>query len=371
MTKPGPLPSVTVGKTDAPIFVIGTGRSGTTLLRLMLCAHPRIYIAHEASFYVWQANRGRRARLEDLLEYYFKTHSFLWLRLDPARVLRRLGDPARATPGDAFAAVLREKAADYGRPRFGDKTPAHTTHLRQLFADFPDARVVRIVRDPLNTVQSLSRMPWASASLYANAAACEIERRHVEPFRDRVLAIRLEDLLAAPRDTMGRVLDFVGEPWDDAVLDHARRAPDKNDMPPFPWLEGATTDRQAPEKKGLSLEPAKIRMIEYATRHTMREFGYEPAKLEKDPSWWSVVWAGLRDVPEALRFLGVYWRLARLMRNAESLNSPAAADLFRQVNPGSWARYPGFQMPVPPRLPPPREDESGSAEDGGFEPAGS
>ena len=32
----------------SPIFVVGTGRSGTTLLRFMLSAHPRIYITHEA-----------------------------------------------------------------------------------------------------------------------------------------------------------------------------------------------------------------------------------------------------------------------------------------------------------------------------------
>jgi hypothetical protein len=355
---PGPLPSEGGGNTDAPIFVIGTGRSGTTLLRLMLCAHPRIYIAHEASFYVWQANFGRRARLPDLLEYYFKTHSFRWLRVDPARVLRRVGEPLGATSRDAFAAVLSEKAADYGRPRFGDKTPAHSAHLRQLFADFPEARVVHIVRDPRDTAHSLSRMPWASASLYADAAACEIERRQVAPFRDRMLAIRLEDLLATPRETMGRVLDFVGEDWDDAVLDHARRAPDKNDMPPFPWLESATTDRQAPQQKWASLEPAQIRMIEHVTRHTMKEFGYEPAKLAKEPSGWSVMWAGLRGVPEALRFVSVYWRLARLMRNASALDSQEAADLFRLVNPPSWARYPGFQMPAPPGLPAPRAEDA-------------
>jgi len=338
-------------KTDAPIFVIGTGRSGTTLLRLMLSAHPRIYIAHEASFYVWQSNH-RSASIAQFFDYYFQTYSFRWLRIDPARVLARLADPARATPGEAFAAVLREKAAAYDRPRFGDKTPAHAGHLRQLFADFPDARVVHIVRDPRDTVVSLSRMPWASGSLYADAVTCEIERRQVEPFRDRILSIRLEDLLATPRETMGRVLDYVGEEWDDAVLDHAQRAPDSDDMPPFPWLESAAKERRAPVPRWLSLPPAQIRMIEQINRQTMRDFGYEPAKLAKEPSRWSVLWASLREVPEALRCLRVYLRLARMMRDASSFDAAESVDLFRQVNPGSWAHYPGFEMPVPPRLPP-------------------
>jgi hypothetical protein len=48
---------------DAPIFVIGTGRSGRTLLRQMLNAHPRIYITHEAFFYSYasQAKPGTSA----------------------------------------------------------------------------------------------------------------------------------------------------------------------------------------------------------------------------------------------------------------------------------------------------------------------
>ena len=37
----------------SPIFVIGMGRSGTTLLRQMLSAHPRIHNTHEAFFYAY------------------------------------------------------------------------------------------------------------------------------------------------------------------------------------------------------------------------------------------------------------------------------------------------------------------------------
>ena len=42
-----------MGDDERPIFVVGASRSGTTLLRMMLCAHPRIHLTMEASFYVW------------------------------------------------------------------------------------------------------------------------------------------------------------------------------------------------------------------------------------------------------------------------------------------------------------------------------
>ena len=338
----------------APIFVVGTGRSGTTLLRFMLCAHPRIYLTHEASFYVWEWMYPKRAPRRAFLEYFFRTSSFRWMRLDPDRVLDGLPDPLPPERiGEAYAAVMREKAAQYGRPRFGDKTPSHAAHLGRIFADFPDAKVIHIQRDPRGTVVSLSRMPWASASLYANAAFCEIERRQVAPFRDRLLQIRLEDLLGDSRRTMGRVLDFVGEPWDDAVLDHARNIPDPHDMPPLPWLESAARDRGAPAAQWSSLTPVQLRLVEHVSRFILRDAGYERAQLppEQEPSRLAIYWAALKEVPEALRYMGVYGRLSRIMKDVKNFDTGPTRALFDTINPGSWARYPGFQMPIAPPTP--------------------
>jgi hypothetical protein len=336
---------------QSPIFVIGTGRSGTTLLRLMLSAHPRIYITHEASFYVWEALYRRKAPRREFLEYFFQTHSYRWLRLDPARVTAHLPDPLPPERiGEAYAAVMREKAAQYGRVRFGDKTPSHSSHLARIFEDFPDARVVHIVRDPRGTALSLSRMPWACASLRANAIFCELERRGVAKYRDRILSIRLEDLLAEPRATMGRVLDFVGEPWDDAVLDHDRHLPDRNDMPPLPWLESSAQARGAAGAQWSALTPLQVRAIEGVAATIMKESGYAPAVVAAEPGRWALFWNAVRETGEMLRYLAVYALLAYRGRDPHALYDAGGRALFRRVNPGSWARYPGFEVPVPPPL---------------------
>jgi hypothetical protein len=323
----------------SPIFVVGTGRSGTTLLRFMLSSHPRIYLTHEASFYVWESLLPRR----DFLEAYFKTYSFRWLRVDPARV--RAVQPERA-----FSAVMREKAAQYGRVRWGDKTPGHTHFLGRIFEDFPDAKVVHIVRDPRSTVLSLCRMPWASKSPYANAVYCELDWKKAAPFRERILQVRLEDLLLQPRETMGRILEHVGEPWDDAVLDHPSHIPAKDDMPPFPWLEVATRARAAPERGWPGLTPVQVRMIERLTRQTMKGANYAPAELAAKVSLPAVWLEGLREVPESVRQLLVYYRHTRAMSVDRDFVGEALA-WFRRINPEAWARYPGFEMPVAPVAP--------------------
>ena len=137
----------------APIFVIGTGRSGTTLLRLMLNAHPRIYLTHEASFNVGSSFIPRGLSGSDWLDLYLRSFSFAWLKLDPEEVRRELpAEFPRSELPRAFQAVMRCKARQFGRPRYGDKTPFHSSHLKRIFRDFPDARVVHIVRDPRATV---------------------------------------------------------------------------------------------------------------------------------------------------------------------------------------------------------------------------
>src|SRR5262249_57262875 len=133
---------------DSPIFIVGNGRSGTTLLQLMLCAHPRIFVAFESNFYLFRATFPRNMAPADFLEQSFHNPSFRWLGVDPGRVRARLPDPL---PPDrlalAYDAVLREAAALRGRVRYGDKSPLNSQYLARLYQDFPDARVIYIVRD--------------------------------------------------------------------------------------------------------------------------------------------------------------------------------------------------------------------------------
>ncbi len=76
-------------------FVIGTGRSGTTLLRLMLSAHPRVYLTQEAHFFYEAFLRNATRR--QYLEFYLKTPSFRWLGLDPAPSWRARQTCSRAS----------------------------------------------------------------------------------------------------------------------------------------------------------------------------------------------------------------------------------------------------------------------------------
>lgn len=342
---------------QSPIFVVGASRSGTTLLRMMLCAHPRIHLTMEASFYLWGGAYTRWRDQDGFPPYYVRSFSFRWLRIDPRAVLTGLPRPFRfADRRLLYAAVMRAQARTHGKVRFGDKTPSHAASLGRIFADFPDARVIRTVRDPRDVVGSLAKMPWASRSLIAASVLTDAERRQVRRWRDRILEVRLSDLLAEPRPTMERVLAFVGEPWSDDVLDHANHRSPGDALPPVPWFDAAAGPpdaRVATARAARGVDPVEVRLIEALNRRSLRELGLAPFPLapELEPSRFAVCRRWAQDLPELVRSAGAALRLAFASRRQGSVSGPDGQAMLRALNPPAWERLGGFVMPEPPPLP--------------------
>ena len=187
-----------------PIFVIGSPRSGTTLLRLILDAHPHISCGEETHFLRdLEAIVGRHW---NLVSTYGLGHDW-WL----ARI--------RGLYTDFQAAVL----ARSGKRRWAEKDPTYTLHLDFIEELFPDARFVHLVRDGHDVVASFrDRWGYVSAARAARSewaryveAASSLGRRLPS---SRFLELRYERLVADSETEARRLFAFLGEPWDPAVL---------------------------------------------------------------------------------------------------------------------------------------------------------
>lgn len=342
----------------SPIFIIGTGRSGTTLLRQMLNAHPRIHITHEAGFYSYARHAPEQVSVRDWLERYFQTYSFAYLGLDPQVIRKAVPDPLpRREIVLAYRAILKQKASQKGRVRWGDKNPLDTHNLAQIFADFPDARVVYIMRDPRPTTLSFNRMPFGTSSALFNCLLCRVQFDHIRPYLDRLLEVRLEDLIANPQQTLRGILNYLGEDWDDAVLDHVRHAA-TDDVPPLPWFVGATAEKPDRARSEGSwqdgLDPAWIRLIERLNRDAMARYGYPAAKLASEPGWLAQTGALLADLPQMFsagyRLLSFGHRLDRHFQGKAPLDPQEGLRANVSLNPAAWRHYPGFQLPPVPKV---------------------
>ena len=170
----------------SPIFLIGTGRSGTTLLRQILNAHPRIYLTNEAFFYTYERFTPKSLSTSQWLERFFDTFSFAWLQIHPDEVRDALpGDLPRARISEAFQAIMKITAAHHGKVRYGEKSPLNSSNLKQIFRDFPDARVVYIMRDPRATAVSYTRMPWGSSSQPVKSSGDAMSKTNLGPWHLR------------------------------------------------------------------------------------------------------------------------------------------------------------------------------------------
>ncbi len=204
-----------------PIFVGGAGRSGTTLLRVMLDSHPNIACGPELKVTTAIA----KLWLDCQTGY---ASALAALHLPPREVNSILADTLRS-----FMAPFQ---AASGKARIAEKTPGNVVWFGPLHQMFPDSPLVHVIRDGRDVVASLLRMDWtgpdgrpiaytqdagAAARYWVTSVRAGREVAAVDPrLRSRYVEIRYEELVADPGGQMRLLLDFVGEPWDDAVLRH-------------------------------------------------------------------------------------------------------------------------------------------------------
>lgn len=340
----------------APIFILGNGRSGTTLMRFILNAHPDIYIGEEICYHFWM--RNFRGSFRQRLYYFFHSFSYAWLRMEPQQVLDRL--PASLGPQDSaliYLRILQCKAAQYGKTRYGEKGPLLTEELDQLFREYPNAKVIHMVRDPRAVVYSHFTMPWSTSSFIGANLMVWANMRTIARYGDRILAVKLEELLAQPESSMRRVLGFIGAPWSDNVLRHVEHLHD-NDGIPFPWLMEAT---RRPKQKAQSwqeaIPPAWIRLTEAINRKTFAAYGYAPLQLPREPGGLNKLAAIITDLPQVVLTGWHYARMVVQFIRLPKTDAPAYQALLHSLNPAAWRRQPEWDshLPEPPPVRSPQQ----------------
>ncbi|HEX5740277.1 MAG TPA: sulfotransferase [Pilimelia sp.] len=273
-----------------PILVVGCARSGTTMLQLMLHAHPRIAIGSETRFVL----EGYRARREfgDLAVEANRRRLAEWIVRRRATAVADLGLDADAlveaivaappTLGSAFGTVFRSYAQRFGKPRWGDKRPAYIDNLDVLLRLFPTAQIVAILRDGRDCVASLKEMHWhrggtpEAAAAWARAvdtAAAAARELGADTFHQ----VRYEDLVRDPTGTLRRVCAFLGEEYDAAMAEPARIA--ATAVPEKKTWHRRTREAVSDARIGSwrqRLTPEEIALCQAALGRRLAELGYPP-----------------------------------------------------------------------------------------------
>jgi len=191
-----------------PVFIVGPMGSGTTLLRLIVDSHDNVAIAQETSI--------MRAYL---------AHKWIPFHRHGGDWYGRLGwsdDELDQRMREFYGGMFERFARQQGKRRWGDKTPWHAWHIREITRLFPDAVVLATVRHPGAVASSVSgrfRLTWRGAVSHWVNTTTEIVARGRE-LGERLLLVRYEDLVTDPETTLREVFEWLDEPWSDRLLSH-------------------------------------------------------------------------------------------------------------------------------------------------------
>jgi hypothetical protein len=210
-------------------FVVGSGRSGTTLLRLMLEQHPDLAIPPESYFPVSMRHREPRYRssagfdLDAFVTDLLGNVRFQDWGLSESTVRSALHGVEPIDWADAIRRTFALYAEKEGKPRYGDKTPWFIMRINELSELFPESRFVHLIRDGRDVALSLSEVSWGPGGVEESARKWVRDmgraRRRASRLRPGTyMEARYEDLVVDPEPIVRRVAEFVDLPWNDAML---------------------------------------------------------------------------------------------------------------------------------------------------------
>lgn len=215
--------------TTAPFFIVGSGRSGSTLLRMMLAAHSRLSIPPETWYLLPLIRRFSTDRplspAEIEAAVSIITGHYRWpdMRLSAQEFRRGVSRLPRPYLRDLVEVVYRWHMQAEGKVRWGDKTPPYIEILPELARMYPDSRFIHLIRDGRDVARSFRDTDWVGWWWHDNArewiGALECHWRWIRSdIRDRILEVRYEKLVLETEATLREICRFIGEEFEPRML---------------------------------------------------------------------------------------------------------------------------------------------------------
>jgi sulfotransferase family protein len=284
------------------VFVVGAPRSGTTLLKRVLDAHPELTITKETHWIV-QLLDGEHAASADapvtpeLLERLLSHRRFARLKLDHAPLEQLVARPEPVSYAELVTAVYDLWGAREGKRLVGDKTPRYVRHIPTLHELWPGAKFVHLIRDGRDVCSSVrswrnERRVVTRFSTFAEDPVTTIavwweqlvrlgREAGAELPPELYHEVRYESLVGEPADTCTALCGFLGLRFDERMLRfHEGRARED------PGLDAKSAWR--PITAGLrswrtELSEAELERFEAVAGELLDELGYPRAVDEPGP----------------------------------------------------------------------------------------
>lgn len=217
-----------------PFFIVGSSRSGTTLLRLMISGHSRIHIPPETWFILPLVHRFSLreplSRVDANEVVRIAVTHFRWadLGIDGAELQRAADAIARPRLRDLIDIVYDKLLAKAGKQRIGDKTPLYIGIVPELAVLYPEARFIHLIRDGRDVAISFIEANFSERCYDGEkfewiAAIRSGQAYRNSPHAKRIMEMRYDDLVRQPESTIREICDFLGEQFEPRMLEYRER----------------------------------------------------------------------------------------------------------------------------------------------------
>jgi len=279
----------------APVFVLGSPRSGTTLLYDMLLSSGgfAVYLAESNVFNVLGprfGDFGSRKTRKRVLDAWLNSKLFRATGISSAEVEKKILEDCQNT-GDFLRIVMDEMVRAQGMQRWAENSPEGLLHLPAIKRQIPNALILHIIRDGRDVAMSLGKvkyvrpLPWEERQSLLGAGAywewmVEHGRRYGNLFANDYLEIPFENLISSPEQTLNQIGRFL-----DHDLNYKRirsvgygsvskpntsfraESPDAGHSPVGRWKKGFT--------------PQQLAKFERMLGPTLRKLGYETSLADQ------------------------------------------------------------------------------------------
>lgn len=280
---------------NTPFFILGNPRSGTSLLRLILNAHPNIVVPPESGFLQWWypkyrdwSSKDLETRVSEFVQDLLSSKKIEAYCLNKKDLEQYIFLNKPCNYGDLIALVYRYYSSEKELLIWGDKNNYYIDHIPLLKKIYPEAKFIHLVRDGRDVACSYlelnrdidldskyrPKLPneisniaddWKKNNLL-------IEQELVETDQIRV---RFEDVVLNFDSEMNRILSFLNVPWSDEIVNFNL----KNDEPlsTLKWKKKTTMPIQKNVIKRFEndLNNNEIEIFTKNAESLLKKYGYQ------------------------------------------------------------------------------------------------
>jgi hypothetical protein len=287
---------------DNIFFIVGTSRSGSTLLQSMLSSHGKITIPPETHFFHSCRGVQKKYRNAECEKRFRKQMIEFWCRKktrigDLQLCEITLKDCAKNlglhSPVDLYKLHLTMYRKSRGKSIIGEKTPKHILHCDEILKAFPKAKIISLFRDPRAVAHSEKCVQFGSPSVFITSKRWrKYVKRHYELERDlppeQYTTLRYCELIKNPTSELKRISSFLGVGFENNMLQFHKRAEKGFAEQENSWknetLEPLKKNKNSEWKNALS--DSEVAIIEATAGKYLQSMNYK-----KSSSIYSRIWS--------------------------------------------------------------------------------